>query len=209
VVLVPTVKNLIFDLGGVILDLSVPHTIQAFSDLSGLPTEEVVKIFFSSPEFNDYEKGLLSDTGFRDFVRYAYKIRASDSQIDDSWNAMLRGFSKKKLELLKKLKQQYRVFLLSNTNNIHLQHINQVVLKNVTGENDLDTYFHRAYYSHKLLMRKPEPQIFKKVLFENDLRAEETLFMDDNAANIDAAQQLNIKTIYINTPDHILNVFKQ
>jgi glucose-1-phosphatase len=205
----PAVKNLIFDLGGVILDLSVDHTLQSFAKLSNLPAEKVKKIFIETPEFEQYEKGLLNDQQFRKFVCDIYNIQASDTDIDASWNAMLRGIPLVKLQLLQKLKENYRVFLLSNTNGIHLHFINEVILKDLTGNTVLDDYFHKAYYSHRMLKRKPEPEIFHEVLDENSLKAEETLFLDDNALNIEGAKAVGIATIYVNTANHILDVFNE
>lgn len=204
----PSVKNLIFDLGGVILDLSVQDTLEAFSRLSGIPGEEVKRIFTGSPEFEDYEKGLLTDQQFREFVRQAYSIRAGDDQIDSSWNAMLLGIPLPKLQLLDKLRQSYNVFLLSNTNGIHLSYINEKILKPLTGKNSLDEWFHRAYYSHRMLKRKPDAEIFEQVLNENNLQPRETLFLDDNPANIAGAEKLGIRTVYVTTANQVFEVFQ-
>lgn len=205
----PSVKNLIFDLGGVILDLSVDHTIRSFSKLSSIPHPEVKRIFVETPEFEDYEKGLLDDRQFRDFVRKVYSLDATDEEIDASWNAMLRGIPLEKLELLLDLKKKYRVFLLSNTNGIHLDYINGVLMKHLNGNPLLDDYFHKAYYSHRMLKRKPEAEIFEQVLQENNLRPGETLFMDDNILNVEGARGLGIQTIFITNPDHILEIFHE
>lgn len=203
-----SVKNLIFDLGGVILELSVDSTLQAFSELSNINKETVKQIFVSSPEFDLYEKGLINDDEFRDFIRSAYKITATDEQIDTCWNAMLLGIPLLKLTMLKKLKESYQVFLLSNTNNIHLHYINHTVLHSVTGERSLDTYFHKAYYSQQMKKRKPEPEIFLQVLHESNLDSSETLFLDDNVLNIEGANKVGINTVHVTTPDLILDMFK-
>jgi glucose-1-phosphatase len=173
------IKNLIFDLGGVILDLSVDSTLKSFSQLSGLDKPVVEKIFHSTPEFLLYEKGLITDAEFRDFVRKVYTINASDQQLDASWNAMLVGIPVVKLELLHRLKAKYNVYLLSNTNNIHLEHINNIMLPSITGDQSLDPFFHKAYYSHVMKMRKPDAEIFQSLLDENSMVPEETLFLDD------------------------------
>ncbi len=201
------IKNLIFDLGGVILDLSVETTQQAFAKLSGLSMKEVEEIFHRSPGFNDYEKGGMDDPSFRNFLREIYSLNAPDEQIDKCWNAMLLGIPLEKLQLLKRLQHEYRVLLLSNTNDIHLHYINNVILRELTGETSLDIYFHKAYYSHRLLMRKPDAEIFEFVLKENNLEASETLFLDDNAMNIAGAGSVGIKTIHVTSPDLILPYF--
>ncbi|MBT1698352.1 HAD family phosphatase [Fulvivirgaceae bacterium PWU4] len=203
------VKNLIFDLGGVILDLSVDHTLQAFSDLSGIPRQKVQEIFISSPGFNTYEKGGMDDDAFRQYLKQIYAVNVTDGEIDSCWNAMLRGLPAVKLSLLLSLKKKYNVYLLSNTNDIHLSYINQVMLPEVSKESSLDVYFHKAYYSHRMLMRKPDAEIFERVLDENNLDPAETLFLDDNASNVTGAQSVGIKTVHVTTPDLILDYFHE
>lgn len=203
------IKNLIFDLGGVILDLSVDATLQSFSDLSGLPKDKVESIFHSNAGFLHYEKGMMSDSEFRDFVRDILPIGSDDAALDTCWNAMLRGIPVKKLELLQALKSKFRVFLLSNTNNIHLEYINGKMLPGITGDTSLDPFFHRAYYSHVMKKRKPDADIFEQVLEENGLVAGETLFLDDNVHNIQGAEGLGIKTVHVVTPDLMLDYFNE
>ena len=205
--LVPSVKNLIFDLGGVILDLSVDHTLDAFAELSKMPKEKVQDLYLSAPGFLEYEKGLIDDQRFRDYVRATYALSASDREIDAAWTAMLRGIPPLKLELLQKLQGEFRVFLLSNTNAIHLQYINECMLPQEDGQPSLDRYFHKAYYSHKMGKRKPDAEIFEQVLEENHLVPEQTLFLDDYAVNIEGAKSLGIKTIHVTSPNLILDYF--
>src|SRR5207245_597333 len=98
------------------------------------------------------------------------------------------------------------VFLLSNTNNIHLKFVNQIVL-NDTGHPAIGHYFHRDYYSHRMNMRKPDPAIFQRVLSENNLTANETYFLDDNLENIQGAKSIAIHTAHITSPDRVLSLF--
>lgn len=205
----PNIKNIIFDLGGVILDLSVDHTLESFAKLSGLTKDEVHRIFVSSPGFLAYEKGYLTDEAFRDFVREIYVPGVSDEQIDVCWNAMLRAIPIAKLQLLETLKQRYSVYLLSNTNGIHLSYINCIMLPETCGTNSLDPYFHRTYYSHLMGKRKPDKEIFEQVLEENSLQAGQTLFLDDNHANILGAEVLGIKTFYVKTPEAVFDYFHE
>jgi glucose-1-phosphatase len=200
-----TVKTLVFDLGGVILDLAVDKTVQAFAVLAGVSTEKAMQIFQGSPEFNVYEKGGMTDQQFRDFLRFAYTPKSSDEEIDTAWNQMLRGIPVVKLELLEQLKKKYHVLLLSNTNEIHLSYINSKLLP--PGAKSLDQYFHKAYYSHRMLKRKPDAEIFQQVLRENNLVPGETLFLDDNLMNIKGAESVGIKTVHVTTPDIILSYF--
>jgi len=202
-----SVKNLIFDLGGVILDLSVDHTLQSFSDLSGLEKKKVKELFISSPGFLEYEKGLIDDEEFRSFVRKLYNVTADDAALDASWNAMLRGIPQQKLDLLLSLKNKFNVYLLSNTNTIHLNYIHDKILLPHFQEKSLDRYFHKTYYSHLMKKRKPDADIFEQVLEENRLAPQETLFLDDNADNIAGAKALGIQTVHVVTPDVIMDYF--
>ena len=201
-----SIKNLIFDLGGVILDLSVKDTLRSFSELSGIKKNKVAQLYDSAPGFLSYEKGEISDEVFRDFVRDLYKIDASDEELDSCWNAMLLGIPLKKLQLLETLKTKYTVYLLSNTNNIHLHFINHTLLSK-TIHPSLDGFFHRAFYSHRMKKRKPDAEIFNQVLEEEGLQPEQTLFLDDNFSNVEGASKVGIKTVHVVTPDLIFDYF--
>lgn len=200
-----SVKTIIFDLGGVILDLAVNKTIEAFATLADISTEKATSIFHASPEFNLYEKGGMTDQQFREFLKTAYTPNASDPEIDNAWNQMLRGIPNIKLQLLEKLKSRYQVMLLSNTNEIHLSYINSRLLPK--NANSLDQYFHKAYYSHRMLKRKPDTEIYEQVLEENNLIPEQTIFLDDNLMNVKGAESVGIKTVHVTTPDLILTYF--
>lgn len=205
----PAIKNLIFDLGGVILDLSIDHSMEAFSKLSGIEKKRIIELY-ASPGFEVYEKGMMTDEAFRDFVREVFSVTSSAQDIDTCWLAMLRGIPAIKLQLLERLKTKYRVFLLSNTNAIHLEYINGVMVPaSIPGAKSLDDYFHRAYYSHLMKKRKPNADIFEQVLEENGLLPHETLFLDDNADNIKGANAVGIKTLHVVTPDLILAYFHE
>lgn len=200
------IKNLVFDLGGVILNLDTGKTFEAFASLSGKPVAELKVAASQTSFFNDYEKGLLSDSQFREELKSFLGQSLSDQQIDQAWNAMLLDLPQKKLALLEELRKTHRLFLLSNTNNIHLQCFNQIV-KEATGLPMMDSFFERAYYSHLLKMRKPDAEIFLHVLHENNLHADQTLFMDDNIDNVTGAGRLGIRTAHIAHPDDLIHLF--
>jgi len=202
-----SIKNLIFDLGGVILDLSVDTSLKSFANLSGIEESTVKRLYVSTPEFEFYEKGGMSDADFREFVKTLFRIDAPDESLDACWNAMLVGFPRKKLELLETLKRTYNVYLLSNTNSIHLEHINNILLPRVNHHSSLDSFFHRAYYSHRMKKRKPDAEIFEQVLSEGKLLPSETLFLDDNQSNVEGAAKLGIKTVHVVNPDMIFDYF--
>ncbi len=203
-----TAKNIIFDLGGVIIDLDVEKTKEAFASLSQKSVSEVHLLFENSPVFLQYEKGLLNDREFRISVRNLLQIKASDLEIDVAWNAMLGEIPSSRIRLLESLREDYQLYLLSNTNNIHLICFNEIV-KSTCGSSSLDPYFDKAYYSHLVKMRKPDAEIYALVLEENNLPAHETLFLDDNVSNLEGAAQLGIQTFHVHNPDMIFSLFHE
>ena len=204
---IPGIKNIIFDLGGVIVDLSVDKTIGSFSRLTGLSHQHVDGVYTSAPEFLSYEKGLMTDPEFRDLIRSLFRTEASDEEIDACWNAMILGLPTEKLELVYALHRQYNVYLLSNTNGIHIDYVNKYLLPRGNGKVALDDYFHRAYYSHTMHKRKPDAEIFQQVLDECNLTPDETLFLDDNRDNVAGAKGVGIRAVHVDTPDFILAYF--
>src|SRR6478735_3408518 len=117
----PTVKNLIFDLGGVILDLAIDDTIRSFATLAGVEHPVAHSWYHSATEFLTYEMGKSTDADFRAFINDYAPTAASHEVIDASWNKMPRAIPKKKLDLVLSLKDKYNEFLLSNTNSIQVK----------------------------------------------------------------------------------------
>ncbi|HMJ67810.1 MAG TPA: HAD family phosphatase [Cyclobacteriaceae bacterium] len=200
-------KNIIFDLGGVIIDLSVDSTLRKFSELSGHPVDKVIDIYHTRPEFLAYEKGEITNDEFRSALRDIFGMRSLDSELDLCWNAMLGGIPAERIELLRELKQKYKTFLLSNTNAIHLDCFSGIVKKAHNLES-LEPLFHKTYYSHLMKMRKPDPEIYEYVLRENNLQAGETIFLDDNVSNLKGAASVGIQTFHVTHPDTIFSLFR-
>ena len=205
---IDSTKNLIFDLGGVIIDLDVERTKAAFALLSQKSVSEVQLLLENSPIFQQYEKGQLNDNQFRNEVRMLLHTNSSDQEIDAAWNAMLGEIPSNRIKLLERLRKDYQLFLLSNTNNIHLVCFNEIV-KATCGSLSLDPYFDKAYYSHLVQMRKPEVEIYNLVLNENNLLGHETLFLDDNVSNLEGASQTGIQTFHVSHPDMIFSLFHE
>jgi glucose-1-phosphatase len=202
-----SIQNLIFDLGGVLLNLHVDRTHRAFAELAGIPIEEVKARISKTPFFNDYEKGLHSDDEFRQLVRDFLLTNATPSEIDLAWNAMLGEIPLSRLDLLDRLRSRYRIFLLSNTNAIHVNYFTREVI--ASGASPLESFFDRVYYSHELKMRKPETGIYEHVLKQHSLNPRATLFLDDNAENLVGAEQIGIQTLQVTHPDLIHSIFHE
>lgn len=199
-------KNIIFDLGGVIINLEEQRTIAAFAQLSSLPKAAIEKSILQFKEFHLFEKGLISADQFRNALRDEFQIEASDFEIDQCMNAMLLDIPVERIKLIKSL-GQLTLFLLSNTNQIHYTRFNQIYTA-TTGEESLNDCFKKAYYSHLVKMRKPDKEIYEMVLRENELRAAETLFLDDNLTNLQGAQSVGISTFQIKHPSQLFELFQ-
>ncbi len=200
------IRNIIFDLGGVILNIDYNKTAEAFKSLGLKNYDELYTQFKQISVFDDLECGFISHEEFYDEVRKLSKLDVSNEQIRDAWNAMLLDFPKKRLELLKKLRDKYRLFLCSNTNEIHLEFYNNVLYKSF-GIKSLGDILEKEYYSHKVGMRKPNADIFNLILKENNLKTEETLFIDDSPQHIETAKALGLKTIYLEKGMDIVDIF--
>lgn len=184
------IKNIIFDLGGVILNIDFKKTNEAFHLLGLKDFGQYINQFHISDLFLRYETGQIDDLEFIDNVAKLSDAPMSKDQIVEAWNALLLDFPKERIELLKKIKSDYRTFLLSNTNSLHLQEYNKR-LHNEQGFY-VEDLFEKAYYSHVVKMRKPHSEIFQLVLDENNLIPSETLFIDDTYSNFEEAQSLGI-----------------
>lgn len=191
-------KNIIFDLGGVLINLNYSLTADAFAQLGIKEFHDLFSQAQQTDLFDLYEKGLISSTEFRKRVKTLLNTTVSDEKIDNAWNAMLLDFPIQRLDFLTKIKNQHRTFLLSNTNDIHIQKINQDLKKNHAIA-DFSGHFEKMYLSYEINMRKPDAEIFEFVLAENNLIANETLFIDDSAQHIATAKQLGIHTYWLDT----------
>lgn len=191
-----TIKNIIFDLGGVLLNIDYHLTKKAFIDLGYEDFDEMFSQFRSNELFEDLEMGKISNEAFYEKLIPLAKSPVEIERINHAWNAMLLDFRKESLEFLKQLKNKYQLFLLSNTNDIHWQAFDRLFRESVAGHS-LDDYFTKAWYSHKIGYRKPNNDIFEFVLKDAGLKAEETLFIDDSINNIEVAKQLGIQVHHL------------
>jgi putative hydrolase of the HAD superfamily len=198
------IKNIIFDFGGVILNIDMNRTTEAFKELKFTDFENASKKFRETRLFSRYEIGTVSDEDFRNEIISQFKNPVSFEVFDQAWNLTLLDFPKKNIDILKELSKTHRLFLLSNTNKIHYDSYIET-FRNQFGF-ELRSLFEKSYFSHEIGMRKPNPEIFLKVLSENQLLPEETLFVDDFAENRKAAAELGIQITEISTNQGLASV---
>lgn len=202
------IKNIIFDLGNVIIDLDLAKTDIELEYVLGEDYVDRLNQIEKKDIFNRFEMGLCDEREFVETLQSVANQKVSYRRIIDAWNAMLLRTPMHRLEMLENLKSTYQVFLLSNTNETHLAWVFDDLQK-MYGITDFDTrYFHKPYYSHLINLRKPNIEIYQFVLDDAQLIANETLFIDDNYDNIVGAKQVGINTIHHQIGNEIENLFK-
>ncbi len=190
-----TAKAIIFDLGGVLLDIDFRLTEKAFTDLGVNNFSDFFNQFHSNSLFKKLETG-VDEALFYDEFRAGTGLSLSDEQIKDAWNALLLDFRVESLAVLPQLKNKYQLYLLSNTNEIHLQEF-QHRYTLLQQNQEFDALFDAAYYSHRIGHRKPNASAFEFVINTHELNPAETIFIDDSINNIEAAKQLGLQTVHL------------
>lgn len=189
------IRNIIFDLGGVILNINPQLTVDAFRKLGWTDFYEADSKSLSKELFYNLESGNSSSEIFRQNVRKNINNQLNDKEIDTAWAAMILDIPADRVRYLEELKRSYRIFLLSNTNEIHRIKFH----RNFESDFGYSFYdlFERNFYSHEMGMRKPNPEIYLQALKEANLIPEETLFIDDMKENIEAARTIGMKVLHI------------
>lgn len=187
------IKNIVFDLGGVLIDLERQRCIEAFEKIGIGKIAYYVKEGRVEDLFYQSEIGAISSSEFCQEVRKRTASEVADQDIIWAWNQLLGNISNDKKELLLKLKTQYRLFLLSNTNDMHWQHC--VEEKFHYRNFQVTDYFERVFLSYEMHLLKPSTLIYEEVLNAAQLKADETLFIDDSLANCQGANKVGIRTI--------------
>jgi FMN phosphatase YigB (HAD superfamily) len=189
------VKNIIFDLGGVIMDIDVKQTLDAFSGLGLKNIHEYFGHGFAASFFSDHEAGRISDEDFLKEIKNLLSGEESVDSVIEAWNALLLRFPGERIDLLRSLKGRYRLFLYSNTNAIHYRKFSEIYQESFSGR--LEDLFEKAYFSHVLGHRKPDLTGFEQIIRENGLNPRETLFVDDALINVEAAIKTGLKGLYL------------
>ena len=190
------IKNIIFDLGGVILNLDYSNTIKEFNKLGLFNFEKLYSQKKQAKIFNDFEKGKISAEKFIFSIRQLVKVNIKEIDFINAWNAMLLEIPSVRLEFIQKLKKNFKTYLLSNTNEIHIKKFEED-LSNTNELKDFQNCFDQIYYSSEIGMRKPDAECFLKVIQDHHLNAHETLFIDDTIQHVNGARKVGINAILL------------
>ena len=186
------IKNILFDLGGVLYHIDYEITIKAFKKLGIKDFHKHFSQQQQSNLFDRLETGKISDNDFIKEIKVLLP-NCTKEEIINAWNALLIGIPQENIQLLKDLSEHYRLFLLSNTNLIHINQINKLLHKNYNLKN-LEPLFDKIYLSHQIGLRKPNSETFEWVLRDAGILAHETLFIEDSIQHIKAANKVGIRT---------------
>ncbi|MBC8488463.1 MAG: HAD family phosphatase [Bacteroidetes bacterium] len=204
---VKNIKNIIFDFGGVIINIDHQKVENAFISLGVDNFDELFNKVSQTELFQKLEKGLISPREFRNTIRDISGINVTDEILDFTWNQIIGDYPTGRIKLLKKIGNRYKLFILSNTNKIHYDYYITQFRKEFGFE--FQSLFDNTYWSFKIGKRKPDIDSFQYVISKNQLMPEETLFVDDSFQNILAARQLNLIAYFLKPDTDITDMFEE
>lgn len=200
------IKNLILDLGGVVLDVDYHKMVDAFKAYN-IPDFD--KHFTQTKQayiIDCFEEGKCTIEEFRNGIRDLIGVNLTDKQIDDAWFSMILELPVERIQLIGLLKLKYDIYLFSNTNELHIE-----MLKKKYEEQfgfDIFTFlFNKAYFSNEIKMRKPHPESFKWILDDAGIKAEETLFIEDSPQHIEGAKKVGLNTYWLTGGETLIDLY--
>lgn len=200
------INTVIFDLGGVIIGLNEIDSYRAFAELSGKSLEEVQEMAAKVDFFRQYEVGEIDDPTFRAEIREALQVNLSDLAIDSAWNAMLKEVTRERLQKIEQMADRFQIFVMSNTNDIHIRQFLKIVEAVSPGKSFFD-YFKQVYFSQEIGERKPNLGAWQVILDDHQIDPQKTLFIDDKQENLDGAAKLGIQGFLNTQTDNWIQLF--
>ncbi len=194
-------KNILFDLGGVLIDIDINKTVIKFSELLSFEISDY-KELMNNPIFKNYEIGKISSSEFLKELHKLSDNKVSKETFADAWNSMIINVPKNRISLVEKLRESKNLYVLSNTNELHVNYFNKMI----PGYNSLNPLFDKVYYSHEIGFRKPKKEAFEFVIKDSRIEPKETLFLDDNEDNIITAKGLGFQTYLIKNDEDLSNL---
>ena len=201
------IKAIIFDFGGVIMDIDHQRVEEAFKQLGIDNFDELYGRAKQSEIFQKLEKGEISAREFRDGIREILGRNLSDDVIDYTWNQIIIGYPDHRIKLINQLRDNYKMYILSNTNVIHYHHY--IFMFHDQYRYDFNTLFDNTFWSFKIGKRKPDRESFMHVFEKEDLDLHNTLFIDDTLKNIEAARKLNILATHLEPGKEVATLFEK
>ncbi len=188
--------HIIFDYGGIFINIDYEQTTKALNILSPQDATSLYSKKIQATFFDEFETGKLSSKEFITCLKESLKINASNDEITKAWNAMLLGIPKERFEFIKELREQKKIYLLSNINQIHEDFLN-VYIQSRPELTNFYSSFDEVYFSHHIGLRKPNIEAFEFVLNKHAMPPEKTLFIDDSPQHIEGAKKAGLNTYYL------------
>lgn len=201
------IRNIIFDLGGVLLNIDPKKTIEAFGKLG---MEQLVGdkgLSYDHDIFYQMEQGLITSDEFRQGVLELLPNPVSFQKIDEAWTAMLLNFPLIRVELVKNLRKDFKIYLFSNTNAIHVEKFHS----NFRNQHkfEVSSLFEKDFYSNEIGCRKPSPESYQKIILLSGINPEETLFIDDSLLNVESAIACGLKGFWLEPGQKVEEIFQK
>lgn len=203
----PDADFLIFDLGNVIIDIDYKKAIQLIKEEVSPKLYDKVDQFYLTDFHKDYEVGKINSDAFRQEVKTYFEQDWSDEKVDELWNSLLLKIPLERLELILKLRENFQVGVLSNTNLIHIQAVNKILVNDHSLAN-FDPIFDWVFLSHEMGLAKPSPEIYEKMLVDLGTTGDRVIFFDDLIANVEGAAKVGIQAVHVTGPDVLFDFFK-
>jgi putative hydrolase of the HAD superfamily len=201
------IKTIIFDFGGVILDIDPQITIKEFQKMGFKDVAKTSSKEFIEDIIRKFERGIYTPEVFRKKLKAFLDLEVSDQKLDDAWNALIYDIPAERIEILEQVKKNYQMLLLSNSNEIHYDlYVRDLQLR--FGYREFDELFDKAYFSFDMHLSKPDPEVYEFIINQHDLKPSQTLFIDDNEENIAAASKLGLKTYLLAKPERVRDIFE-
>lgn len=197
------INTIIFDFGGVVINIEMIKTLEAFIRLG---FESNNNDFYTIPFVKEFEKGLISEVEFVNNIKNTLDNNTDEKRIIRAWNELLIDIPSERITLITELRKKYRVILLSNTNITHIKASNEW-LSNNSQFSCLDELFDKLYLSFEMKMSKPDNEIYLSLLKSENINPKNALFIDDSVANINAAKALGINTYLHPSNSNIVEYF--
>ncbi len=201
------IRTIIFDFGGVIIDIDYLRVIKKFEDYGVNDFKKRFSKAIQDDFFQKVEKGKVSKEVFLETIRNFSGKKISDKQIVSAWNAILEKYPSHRIDLLQEVKKYYTSILLSNTNSLHIEAAMKLYQKDYTIP--FENLFDKIYWSYEIGLRKPDKEIFQFVLQKHNLKAEETFFIDDSIQHIETAARLGIQTHHLKEGEDVAHLFEK
>ena len=200
------IKNLLLDLGGVVLNVDYHKMVDVFKEYGIMDFDKHFTQANQVEIIDKFEEGKCSIEEFRNGIRDLVKVDLTDAQIDKAWFSMILDLPKERIELIGLLKLKYNVYLFSNTNELHIE----LLKKRYEEEFGFDIFqmlFTKAYFSNEIKMRKPHPESFQWLLNDAEIKAEETLFIEDSPQHIEGAKKVGLNTYWLTGGETINDLY--